>query len=354
MKSSAIIVLMLVLLQILMTQTTTHAQSCPEPTSCGVEVALSSTPVEAHVINAYGPPPVTRIPPNEELLYDRLYQRVLQPVEIYDAPHGAVIGGLDAGFNFVTALDNTPDGWTMINQGQWVRSEHLRTVYPSRFAGILLPESRPQYPIAWILVNAIPSQTPGTDPAPGTLAILRYTLVNLFAEVEIDGWSWYQIGSDQWVHQTQVARVIPVERPAEVDTERWISVDLYEQVAIAYEGARPVWATLVSSGLAQWPTNEGLFHVYVRFPRTIMSGSEGQSDFYYLEEVPWTMYFDNDIGLHGTYWHDGFGYRHSHGCVNLSITDAAWLYHWASTEIDLTVPGDLGAAVYVYSSGQYR
>jgi len=333
---------------------TVSSQGCGDGHSCGIDIALGSAPVSADVIVAYGSAPVTQMAANEELLYDRLYQRVTQAVDIYDAPNGNVIGTLDAGFNFVTTMGASGDGWTMINEGQWVRSEFLQTVYPSRFAGVLLPETPLQYPVAWILVNAIPSQSPGLEPLGGTLAIPRYTLVSLFAQVEIDGWYWYQVGVDQWVHQTQVARVIPVNRPAEVDTERWISVDLYEQVAIAYEGSRPVWATLVSSGLAQWPTNEGIFHVYVRFPRTIMSGAEGQEDFYYLEEVPWTMYFDNDIGLHGTYWHDGFGYRHSHGCVNLSITDSAWLYQWASSEIDLTMPGDLGAAVYVYSSGQYR
>jgi hypothetical protein len=65
------------------------------------------------------------------------------------------------------------------------------------------------------------------------------------------------------------------------------------------------------------------------------------------------MYFDEDIALHGTYWHDGFGYRHSHGCVNLSITDAHWLYNWTAQQDDWTTERDLGTAVYVYSSGQY-
>ena len=184
--------------------------------------------------------------------------------------------------------------------------------------------------------------------------LLRYTVVNIYATVHVDDWDWYQIGVDQWVEQRKIARVLPVERPADIDTDKWVSVDLYEQVAIAYEGDTPVFATLVSSGLNDWPTNEGLFHVYVRYPRTLMHGAEGNPDFYSLQEVPWTMYFDHDIGLHGTYWHDGFGYRHSHGCVNLSITDAHWLYNWASCEIDLSVPNDTGAAVYVYSSGAYR
>jgi len=52
-------------------------------------------------------------------------------------------------------------------------------------------------------------------------------------------------------------------------------------------------------------------------------GTVGE-DFYSLEEVPWTMFFDEGRALHGAYWHDSFGYRRSHSCVNLSITDAKW------------------------------
>lgn len=314
-----------------------------------VEVAA----VPEEVINAYPAPAVTQLAVDDTILLDRNYRRVLQAVEIYDAPNGNVIGSLAEGFNFVTA-GSDEGGWTRINPNQWVKSEFLGPATVSRFSGVLLPEEPLPYPMGWILVNVIPSRTPGADPDESDLPLLRYTRVNLYATQEIDGWLWYQVGPDQWVHQTLIAKALPVERPADVDTERWISVDLYEQVAIAYEGETPVFATLVSSGLPEWSTNEGLFNIYVRYDRTRMSGSEGQSDFYYLEEVPWTMYFDNDIGLHGTYWHDGFGYRHSHGCVNLSITDAYWLYNWASAEFDFTVEGDLGAAVYVYSSGEYR
>lgn len=309
--------------------------------------------ISATDIEAYPAPAVTMLAPSEEFLYDRLYQRVNGAVEIFDAPNGTPVRTLDAGFNFLTTF--TPEGeWTQINVGEWVRSEVLTQVLPSRFSGVLLPDGELPYPMGWILVNVVPSRTPGAEPLDTDLPLMRYTTVNLYANVEIDGWRWYQVGVDQWVHQTLIAKVIPVERPAEVDTQRWVSVDLYEQVAIAYEGDLPVFATLVSSGLAEWPTNEGLFNVYIRYDRTIMSGAAGQPDFYFLEEVPWTMYFDDDIGLHGTYWHDGFGYRHSHGCVNLSITDSNWLYNWASAEFDFTVPNDTGAAVYVYSSGEYR
>ena len=50
---------------------------------------------------------------------------------------------------------------------------------------------------------------------------------------------------------------------------------------------------------------------------------------YYLPDVPYVMYFYDGYGLHGTYWHSNFGTPMSHGCVNLSIPDAEWLYNWA-------------------------
>lgn len=309
--------------------------------------------VSPDIIAEYPQPNVRPMTPNDELLYDRAYRKVTTAVEIFDAPGGSPIATLDPGFNFITPV-STESEWTQINFGEWVRTEALIDATASRFAGVRLPTEPLPYPFGWLLVHTRPSRTPGAEALAEDWLYYRYTLVNLYSSVEVDGWRWYQIGADEWVIQTQIAKFLPVTRPAEVDTERWVSVDLYEQVAIAYEGETPVYATLVSSGMADWPTNEGLFHVYIRYPRTLMSGAEGQPDFYYLEEVPWTMYFDGDIALHGAYWHDGFGYRRSHGCVNMSITDAAWLYEWANPEFDFSVDNDMGPAVYVYSSGDYR
>ena len=50
---------------------------------------------------------------------------------------------------------------------------------------------------------------------------------------------------------------------------------------------------------------------------------------YDLPDVPWTMYFYQDYGIHGTYWHHNFGHPMSHGCVNMQTDDAKWLYDWA-------------------------
>ncbi len=322
---------------------TSFAQSNCSP-NCGVP---------ASVIEAYPTPNVYPLQINEQILYDRDYWTIVEGLVIYDAPNGNITENLGTGYNYLTVIEES-GGWAKIADNKWVKSETLgEPTLPSRFTGVQLPDEPLPYTMAWTLRHLRGAKTPGADAAPDNPYLYRYTRVSIYSTVVVDGYNWYQIGENQWVHQFDVAKILPTEKPEDVDTEKWISVDLYEQVVIAYENDTPVFATLVSSGLPQWSTNEGVFHVYLRFPRTLMSGAYNQPDFYYLEEVPWTMYFDNDIALHGTYWHDGFGYRQSHGCVNLSIMDAYWLYNWAEDEFDFANEDFEGPAVYVFSSGDY-
>jgi hypothetical protein len=82
-----------------------------------------------------------------------------------------------------------------------------------------------------------------------------------------------------------------------------------------------------------------------------MAGAFGAPNAYDLQSVPWVLYFDESISLHGTYWHNLFGYRRSRGCVNLSISDARYLFDWTATGAD--AQGNIINYVYVYSSGQY-
>lgn len=322
------------------------AQSVCAPDGCG----LSASAIEA---NRW--PNVRPLQIDEELLYDRDYRQIEGAFSVHPAPNSLESETFGSGYTFVTVFEESGD-WSRVGENQWVQSEILsESVGPSRFAGVLLPlEQELPYTVAWTLWHLRGSKTPGGPEAADNPFLYRYTRVYIYATVEINGYYWYQIGPSQWVHQFKVAKLLPVQKPVGVDTEKWVSVDLYEQVAIAYEGDRPVFATLVSSGLEEWPTNEGVFHVYVRFTRTLMSGAYAQPDFYYIQEVPWTMYFDDQIALHGAYWHDGFGFRRSHGCVNLTVTDAHWLFYWAESEYDYRNGDLVGPAVYVYSSGEYN
>lgn len=81
--------------------------------------------------------------------------------------------------------------------------------------------------------------------------------------------------------------------------------------------------------MAGHATVTGQFHVWLRFESQTMDGRLLGYD-YYLEDVPYVMYFYNDYALHGTFWHNNFGTPMSHGCVNLATPDAQWLYNWSS------------------------
>jgi lipoprotein-anchoring transpeptidase ErfK/SrfK len=112
-------------------------------------------------------------------------------------------------------------------------------------------------------------------------------------------------------------------------TERWVDVNLTSQTLVAYEGDQPVLNTIISSGTWQHPTVTGQFRIYVRYESQTMDGRRLGYD-YYLENVPYVMYFYQDYALHGTYWHNNFGTPMSHGCVNMKTPDAGWLFNWAS------------------------
>ena len=111
---------------------------------------------------------------------------------------------------------------------------------------------------------------------------------------------------------------------------KWIEVDLSDQKLIAWEGDQKYLETLVSSG--KWgKTPTGEFAIWSKFKYTKMSGgNKALRTYYYLPNVPYTMYFYKDFGLHGTYWHNNFGQPMSHGCVNLPTVMAEKLYYWST------------------------
>lgn len=142
------------------------------------------------------------------------------------------------------------------------------------------------------------------------------------------------------VPEIPVVQITPVEAPAELpaefaapaapqpvagDGERWIDVNVSTQQLFAYEGNTLINSFTVSTGTWETPTVIGTYRVYIKYTSTDMRGPG-----YFLQDVPWTMYFYQGYGIHGTYWHNNFGTPMSHGCVNMAVPDANWLFNWAS------------------------
>lgn len=353
MKRYIVLVLLL-----LVSVSAVFAEECQNEGAVCSEQPVQTVGAPIEEIEANPVPAVDTLTVDQSRLHDRTYYQVTRAIDIFDAPGGNVVTHVPAGFNFITA-SSVQDGWVQINEGQWVQADALTASNGiiSNFTGAVLPEEGLPYTMGWLLVNLHPSREPGGEPTEANPLLYRYTRVYLYATEEVEGYQWYQIGVNQWIHQHNVARVLPVTRQESgADTEKWVSIDLFEQVLIAYEGDTPIFATLIATGLPRWETREGLWHIYYRIPRIEMSWGTPGDDFYYLEEVPWTMFFDEGRALHGAYWHDGFGYRRSHGCVNLSITDAHWLYSWVAEDFERWQSPDQeeGPAVYIYHSQEYR
>lgn len=115
--------------------------------------------------------------------------------------------------------------------------------------------------------------------------------------------------------------------------EKRIEIDLSEQKLIAWEGENKFLETLISSG--KWGrTPTGEFNIWGKFKYTKMAGGRKENNtYYYLPNVPYTMYFYQGFGLHGTYWHNNFGQPMSHGCVNLPTLAAEKLFYWATPNL---------------------
>jgi hypothetical protein len=121
---------------------------------------------------------------------------------------------------------------------------------------------------------------------------------------------------------------------------KWIDLSIRDQTLVAYVGQKPVYATLVSTGrggLADpektHATARGTFMIYSKHVTATMDGDDDRSDSYNLLDVPFVQYFHKGYALHGTYWHDEYGRVRSHGCVNMSPVDSAWIFEWTDPPI---------------------
>jgi len=232
--------------------------------------------------------------------------------------------------SFVNLAYYNDKAYVQLESGEWLRA--APTTW-SRFQGLLFSRN-PVNSFGWIVdltrARVAPSFTAqeiGPD-------LPRYTLVQIYEVRNAENFCWYMIAPNRWVDRRAIRQVrVNYERPEGVPAEvnRWIDINLYDQTLTVIEDGKLVFAALVTTGGEPFYTQPGTFQIYKKKPLETMSGAfeADRSDYYYFEDVPWTMYFDKARAIHGAYWRTSFGYPGSHGCVNLSIGDARWVYDWA-------------------------
>ena len=230
------------------------------------------------------------------------------------------------------SFDTSRGRYYQIASSEWVSVDHAKKVATPNFQGYVFKQD-PEFTFGWVINETISRSGPGYEYPETGIKYWRMDSIVIYDSTMVNDIEWVMVGYNEWMEHRFISRVIPNPvRPEGVPGDKWIEINLYEQTLAAYENGKLVFATLISSGVDPFFTQPGVFQIYKKLEFDPMSGSfeVDRSDYYYLEEVPYIMYYDKARAIHGAYWQSLLGYQRSHGCVNLSVADAHWIYNWAN------------------------
>ncbi|MFO8070344.1 MAG: L,D-transpeptidase [Polyangia bacterium] len=233
------------------------------------------------------------------------------------------------------AVSEEGDAYRRTVRGRYIPKDSLYPASPSEMSGVLLGDEL-ELPLAFVVRGGVSllRREEGGDRLLKEKRASRYTALPYLGELKRRGRRYAQVGEDLYVLGRTVAVARRADPPEELEPgERWIDIDLSEQVLVAYEDELPVFATLISSGREGYETPSGEFRIYGKHVSITMDDPEAGEEAYSIEDVPWTQYFEKGFALHAAFWHDRFGRVRSHGCVNLSPADAHRLFFWTTPDL---------------------
>lgn len=248
-----------------------------------------------------------------------------------------------SGFALVTLFDTGERQYGLTADLTVVPLDAIAPIEPSRFHGLVLAPDQ-KLPVAFQRSRsaALYSGDPRTTGLRFERRLeFREAFVLSGETARVGKVSYVQTASGEWMTDRDLLRVEPDREmpPWAASGARWIDVSIEHQTLIAYEGTRPVFVTLVSTGSdgAKDPattrsTVRGEFRIHTKHVTATMDSDE-IGDEYELRDVPYVQYFKEGYAFHAVYWHDGFGAPRSHGCVNLSPRDARWLFSFTDPKV---------------------
>lgn len=233
-------------------------------------------------------------------------------------------------------------------EGGYAHSGHLQPVrWETQDPRWNLPEGGALFQVS------VPYSRAYRDPDPTSDPLYRlYYHSTAWAESTIegsDGRAWYQLVDDllhvRYCVRAEHLRPVPPSQLEPISPHiplehKHIEVSLARQEVLAFEMKELVLRTRVSTGIPDEEPREngiptitptGRFYVDKKMPLRHMGDGHltASLDAYELPGVPWVSYFhETGVAFHGTYWHNNFGTPMSHGCVNMTVEDALWLYRW--------------------------
>ncbi len=270
-----------------------------------------------------------------------------------NAPDAAPDESLDPGFAVAVVEERSAHGelWGRTHHGPWVALRELGAARPSGFHGEDVKERG--LTIAWVLPDH--AKVYSAPNANGKIAgsHVRFEVVIWREEKATPQGGFVRVSEDgvtpsAWMMRRDLAHASQAPIPAEAAAdEKWIDIELASQTLVAYVGAQPVFATLVSTGRGpkgtETATPPGVHRLWVKLTTSTMdnlpSPNEDAAETtvpderYSIEDVPYVQFFDRGVALHGAFWHSSFGKMKSHGCVNLAPLDARTLFDFTAPHL---------------------
>lgn len=259
------------------------------------------------------------------------------------ADSGTVLRTIPAGAasRYVAMIDQATSGdrtFVRVQDGGWVEATPFYS-WP-KWQGLEF-YATPESDFGWAIDYTNSYNGPSFASGNSGVNYDKYQSFPIYNVTEAEGYEWFQVSPSEWIPSLKARRVIvSTETPPEVEGDRWINIDLHNQTLSVYEKNELIFASLVATGSGELYSDPGTYRVYEKREVDQMQGSysSDRSDFYYLEAVPWAMYYNHAQAIHGIYWQAMLGFTQSHGCVNMFPGDANWLYNWTQ----------IGEYVYVH------
>ena len=265
----------------------------------------------------------------------------------FDVPLGAVVAGSSQRQAGVALIDAFAAGeaasgrrFAITTDARLLPVDRLDVAVGSPFHGEDLRELG--LPVAFGWSNGARFWTLDTDRLLPGRRLARREFVPLTGKVRVMGGARMVEARDgSWLRSAELRIAAkPSELPSFARRERrWIDVSVTHQVLVLWEGERPVYATLVSTGplvLGDSDTTAsaplGTFRVRQKHVTTTLDADVADKDLE-LRDVPWVMYVEGGHALHGTYWHDDFGRERAGGAVTLAPIDARFVFEWSLPDV---------------------
>ncbi len=271
-------------------------------------------------------------------------RRQIPNVSTYKSPEYAVFAGKvyrHAGLAVVGSFTADERAghrkFTVLLDGRLIGEDKIKPHYASPFHGIALDGSVP-FPFAMIRRDDAYNFQPDEQSRWKRLEKMTFRdIVPLTGNVKkFATTKYYETKDGRWLRYDQISVFETPEPPKRFDykTAKWVDVSIWQQTLVLYEGERPVYATLVSTGVdgmgdpeTTKSTIRGEFRIDYKHVTATMDADDPESRFE-LRDVPWVQYFERGYALHAAYWHDDFGRPRSHGCINLAPIDARKVFFW--------------------------